>query len=279
MQTQGHKRALLVGINEYQNPQNNLRGCVNDVYMVGEGLVKHLGFERRDVTLLTDAQATFQNIESGLRRLVDTAQKNDVLVFHYSGHGSQIVSVNGDEEDGLDELICPYDMNWSHPFTDDHIADILSSAPAGVNLTMLMDCCHSGTINKAFTAPGFESPNRVRYLAPPTALIPNGSERKRLAPRSLARSVETTGVFLTRPILVAGCGDTQTSADAWIDGAYHGAFTFYVNECLRAAHWKTTYRNLTDAVRTSLGMHHFDQVPVLTAPAVLQEKGFLQPIV
>ena len=37
------------------------------------------------------------------------AKPNDSLFLHYSGHGGQQWDENGDEEDGMDEYICPVD--------------------------------------------------------------------------------------------------------------------------------------------------------------------------
>ena len=59
-------------------------------------------------------------------------QPGDVLVFHYSGHGSQVPDRHGDEvDDGLDEIICPYDLDWDDPFTDDDLYDIVQGLAGG----------------------------------------------------------------------------------------------------------------------------------------------------
>lgn len=58
------------------------------------------------------------------------AKAGDYLVFHYSGHGSQIRDRDGDElNDNMDELICPYDIGWDDTFiTDD---DLNKALPVG----------------------------------------------------------------------------------------------------------------------------------------------------
>ena len=40
------KYALLVGINKYQSPGNDLKGCVNDVEDVWTLLTENYGFEK-----------------------------------------------------------------------------------------------------------------------------------------------------------------------------------------------------------------------------------------
>jgi len=43
------KRALLVGINKYQVPGADLRGCVNDAEELSEALTKFYGFKKSDI--------------------------------------------------------------------------------------------------------------------------------------------------------------------------------------------------------------------------------------
>ena len=54
------------------------------------------------------------------------AQPNDSLFLHYSGHGGQTFDLNGDEEDGLDEFICPVDYNSAGYIIDDDLKTLLS---------------------------------------------------------------------------------------------------------------------------------------------------------
>ncbi len=262
------KKALSVGINQYSNPEANLRGCVNDSIMIREILRKHFGFKNSDITLLLDHQATQANIIKELHNLVKDAKKGDILVFHYSGHGSNIVDYDGDELDGFDEIICPYDMDWSNPLSDDKINKILKTEK-GVNLTMIMDCCHSGTVNKNFCGPDMSSPVKDRYLFPPTALIPNQRERNELTRRTFHSQKKNYS------ILISGCEDNQTSADAWIDGAYHGAFTFYLNETLRKNKWKMEMGDLHEQVIEALAYHNYTQRPVLGGPKGVEKQEFL----
>ena len=61
------------------------------------------------------------------------AQPNDSLFLHYSGHGGQTVDMNGDEEDGQDEFICPVDHKSAGIIVDDELKALLSeNLPEGV---------------------------------------------------------------------------------------------------------------------------------------------------
>ena len=70
--------------------------------------------------MLLDGDATKAAMTRGIADLVDTAAPGDVLYLHYSGHGSNVPDTNGDEvTDHRDEILCPHDLDWNDPLTDD----------------------------------------------------------------------------------------------------------------------------------------------------------------
>src|SRR5206468_3948598 len=83
---------------------------------------------------------------------VKSGRPGDVLVWQYSGHGTQVPDLNGDEADGdspgQDEAICPVDLQTGRFFVDDEVAEVIAQLQPGVSFTMFIDCCHSGTINR-----------------------------------------------------------------------------------------------------------------------------------
>jgi hypothetical protein len=282
------RKAFLVGINRYPDPRNNLKGCVNDVLLMAKTLREQYSFTGpSDVKLLTDERATTANIRKGLEGLVAGAAPGDSLVFHYSGHGSQVRDIHGDElSDNLDEILCPYDLDWNDPFTDDDLANICGEVPKGTLFTVILDCCHSGTGLRNFLRP--DLPIRYKFLPAPVE-IRHRSET-RIESRGIDRSVTMTGpdkalpvrrfgisLTKTNAVLIAGCRDDQTSADAWIDGDYHGALTYYLWRSLRDGKWKETYRKLIAATGAALADHNFDQVPQLEGPARLLSQTVFRP--
>jgi hypothetical protein len=96
------KLALLVGVNKY--PENerfsNLRGCVTDVDLQEELLIHRFGFNKNDILRLTtdepaNKQPTRSNILTAFEEhLIKQAKPGDVVVFHFSGHGSQLIDPN-----------------------------------------------------------------------------------------------------------------------------------------------------------------------------------------
>jgi hypothetical protein len=77
------KRALLIGINEYSNPNNNLRWCVNDIRGIGSKLID-CGYEV--ITIENDA-ATKEMIFEQIRKLKEWSKGNSEPLIYFSGHG------------------------------------------------------------------------------------------------------------------------------------------------------------------------------------------------
>jgi hypothetical protein len=140
------KRALLVGCN-YPGTKCELHGCANDVRRVKELLLERFGFHEDDVLVMLDSdpnlpQPTGKNIRRSLAKLIENTQPGDCLVFHYSGHGTQVPPESGEVDDtGSDEAIVPTDMNL---LTDDDFRELVNKIPVGVTFTFLSDSCHSG---------------------------------------------------------------------------------------------------------------------------------------
>jgi metacaspase-1 len=265
------KKALLVGLNHYPDPENTLHGCINDVHQVDQLLRTHFGFtDGSAVRLLTDARATTAAIVSRLHWLIDGASAGDVLVFHYSGHGSQVPDRHGDEvDDGLDEIICPYDLDWDDPFTDDDLHEILKGLAPGANLTVILDCCHSGTGLRKLSGDGRSTGNRC--LRPPAHLRHPG--RQGLVMRRFGARAADCGA-----ILIAGCRSNQVSADAYIDGSYHGALTYYLCRAVEDLAYTGSYLAVVDRTSHLLEEEGYQQVPQLEGPAALLHGPVLAPL-
>jgi hypothetical protein len=279
------KRALLIGINHYQVPGADLRGCVNDVKNLREALIKLHGFKDADVTTLVDGAATKKAMQAGITRLVRDSKKGDVAVLHYSGHGSHVPDdANLDEADGRDEILCPTDLDWEDPLRDDWLRTAFDKIRAGVSFTVIMDCCHSGTNTRAILPP--DAPVKERYLPSPWDLMTAESGRRSMLPvktqlrKSSPRSRKSRDVVTAelREVLITGCRDTQTSADAFIDGAYTGALTYSLVQAMQNADRRLTYKQLHDRAAAELKKRGFEQVPQLEGLADQFERPLFSPL-
>jgi hypothetical protein len=115
-------------------------------------LNQSFGYAREDMVILTDdqqnpmSQPTKANILRAMHWLVKDSQPNDSLFFHYSGHGGQTADLDGDEEDGYDEVIYPVDFRSAGHIVDDEMHRIMvQPLQPGVRLTAIFDSCHSGS--------------------------------------------------------------------------------------------------------------------------------------
>ena len=277
------KKAVLIGINRYRIQGADLRGCVNDVKNMQAALTAYFGFAKGDVTVLTDYDATKKAMQAAIKGLVAGAKKGDVLLLHYSGHGSNVPDDNGDEADHRDEILCPTDLDWKDPLRDDWLRATFDTLKAGVNLTVVMDCCHSGSNTRAIQPP--DAPLIPRYLPNPWDIMAEESGRRlrgKVASelRSSSRTLRKKSDVVTANIpelLITGCRDTQTSADASIGGSYNGALTYNLVATIKAAKGKLTYRELHQGVLERLKKGDFDQVPQLEGRKDGFDRPFLTP--
>ncbi len=148
-----HKRgrALLVGINRYQNfPSRPTPGSEEDAKATCDFLIERFGFERDEIQLLLADKATAQNIVAEFRRwLIDGTKPGDRVFFLYSGHGTRIPDDDGDEADKEDEALAPYDVtpNLGNLIRDDVFNELIGELQ-GRMAVMVFDSCHSGTISR-----------------------------------------------------------------------------------------------------------------------------------
>lgn len=238
----GQRLALCVGINDY--PERPLAGCVADSRMWGQ-VLESLGFR---VTYLSDQDATRNAMVAALEELVGATGPGDVAVFQYSGHGSQVADEDGDETDAFDEVFVPVDYHTGALLLDDDLAEVLGQLPSGGLLTLMMDCCHSGTNSRFAPAmrPMVTDDERVRFL--PLSAEVQAAHRALAARRGYARK---SAVEKSMPGVVhfAACQDNEF---AW-ESAGQGDFTAAAAPLLRTAvSRRDSNQAFMQAVRTAV---------------------------
>lgn len=275
----GVKRALTVGIN-YPGSNFQLRGCVEDSHTIVKMLRERYGFE--DITQLLDGEATTRRIKEELVKLINGSKPGDVLFFHFSGHGTQIIDdADPDHEpDGLDEIICPVDFNWRDKvIKDDDFKAMFDAIPSGVNLTVFLDCCNSGSgidaeheyqADPDATREGIGGSGR--YLPPPAEVQAKINESKlHPKPRLLSRQVNNSCM------LISGARSYQTAADAKINGVFQGATTYFMQRALDELGAGATHYQLVHALNRFMVQYNFSQRPQLDGATSLHHKTFLAP--
>jgi len=245
-QAPGKKLALLVGIDNYPSERDKLRGCVTDVELQKNLLIYRFGFTEENIRILTNEQATRKNIlETFDKHLIQKAQPGDVVVFHFSGHGSQVYDADCDfqHEDGrcLNSTFVPFDNNMS--FTErrnsqggevndimGHTLFLLMYALNTENVTVVLDSCHSGG--------GKRGNLTVRNLPGGKQFKPSQAEieyqqellrRVNLKPEEYKKKRQE-GV--SKGVVIASAKRDQLASDAAFKGFHAGAFTYAMTQYL-----------------------------------------------
>ncbi|WP_136464961.1 caspase family protein [Flagellimonas onchidii] len=155
------KHALIISIGDY--PKKSGWGDIssaNDVNLIKEALLDK-GFKEDNIVVLKDEDAKYQGIKNAIAAFTATLRTGDIAVIHVSAHGQPIYDDNGDEIDGYDEAIIPYDAMASYnPYgykgekhlRDDELGDLMAKIRNRLGsdgqLLLLMDSCHSGTASR-----------------------------------------------------------------------------------------------------------------------------------
>lgn len=252
------KKALCVGINNYPGLNNDLRGCVNDANAWASLLRNHFGFT--DVQMLLDSQATKQNILDGLADLISGAEPGDVLVFTNSSHGTYVADSSEDEE--YDEAMCAVDIN----ILDDELRSVFDTIPEGVNLTAILDNCHSGTGSRLII--DLEDVEEIERFLPPSARgLPEIEDFENATPKSSGITEEQM-----TEILLSGCTADEVSWDVKIGSTFHGAMTYCAIKAIEEANYQITYSQLRQNLQAKLDQKGYTQHPQLEGKAANKEK-------
>jgi uncharacterized caspase-like protein len=254
------KLALLVGINEYGNPQqvSPLAGSINDVEDMLQVLTTKFEFPRENIKVLKNADATHANIIDAIRNhLIAKAKPGDIVVFEFSGHGSQMKDTSGKKISGLDETLVPYDSRDPKGKVFDISGAelhglLLQLAQKTPNVTFILDSCHSGTLVRDAA--------RQRSIPADT--------RKPPPPPSYA--VETTRGLGTmengaplKYVLIAAATSKESAYEHVAEGKDHGALTYFLTQQLRGAKAGATYRDVMDGVISNVTAIYPAQHPQL----------------
>lgn len=233
------KRAFLVGVSDY--PQNsdsswdNIHGT-NDVDMISKTL-KAQAFK---VTTLINNVATAVKIRKGLKAFANSCKSGDIVYLHFSCHGQPFEDNNGDEEDGWDEALVPYDamkvyqkgkyVGENH-ITDDELNGYLKAIRKQVGnkgfVYVVIDACHAGSSYR-----GDDEEDSVIIRGTDMGF---SMSNKQYAPRIDKHGrikIEKSSAMANICILEA-CRSYQVNSEIRESGKYYGSLSYYVNKVLK----------------------------------------------
>ncbi len=228
--------------------------------------------------ILKTKRATTENVVKEIRSAAKKLLAGDTFLLSYSGHGSQVEDLSGDEWDGEDETWCLYDRM----FLDDEQRELYAEFARGVKIVVLSDCCHSGSSTRS-AGPSvteesdFRGHGEPRKMEERTALnVYRGRKREY---DQIQRNLKNPPPKLKASrLLFSACQDDQT-AMGYSDG---GAFTVALMKVWDGGNFKGGYRDLARQVRDELQQNYNHAVDKrggdasrvsLQAPNFVQIKG------
>ena len=233
------RKALLIGCN-YSNTPYALTGCIRDSEQIQAMLAEHSFDQFQMMNDHSAVKPTKPNILREFKNLLMNASPGDLLFFYFSGHGSFVRDMNNDETDGKDELIVSSDLQG---ITDDELKSLLNAyMKEGVVLVSMFDSCHSGTMLD------------LKYMYLDSTNYDAYTENK--------NATECKGDV----IMISGCMDAQTSAEAIIDNQAQGALTWSFLESLKLLP-KASWRECIKRMRVLLKEAGHIQIPQLSSGA------------
>lgn len=248
-----NKIALLIGIN-YNNTDNKLNGCINDVHNIKNVLINKFNYNPKNINMITDETSrkpTANNILYSIYEMLIRCHKDKNIKeiwFHYSGHGYYTRDHDNDEKDNQDECIVPLDYAKNGIISDDIIFKYFKWFPSHVNCVSIFDCCHAGTIMDLEYKYDFTKNSSI---------------------------IETKKKINSKILCLSGCKDNQTSKevlDFFEMGRYNGALTSTLILMLEDNDYNISIIDLLTKIKMYLKKHNFSQTPQLTSSYTLNSK-------
>ncbi len=256
------RHALLVGIENY--PKQQLPGCLLDVQTFGAALLGKYGFARENVRVVTDGQATRAGIMAALEQTLARANRGDLFVFYYTGHGmvfpdqysevhdeTQVITPIGSSgplpAGRYDNALVPVDAHletsgkaWGNLILDDELHVFFARfAAGGCQVVFVSDSCYSGSLARDLG----EEDGFPKYL-PLDALRKTPASRAAGSTLSHVAAQDKAPEYRGRVLVFGSSSDTQTS----IATRKGSLFTLALTKLLQAQP-RISYQQLFQQVR------------------------------
>lgn len=241
------KHALVVGISVYPKHNDarldwrNIHGA-NDAAIIN-GTLRRQGFT---IAMLTNRQATAAAIRNALKNLERHTTNGDIVYIHFSGHGQPYEDLNGDEADGWDESLVPYDAGQRYipkvyegqkHIIDDELSQyvnrIRKKAGRAGYVYVVIDACHIGGASR------LEDGDTTFVRGSHIGFSPHGKTYNPKVDRRTFLNV-ASGKGMSGVCYLEACLATQMNTEIKMGSRYYGALSYYVNKVLQG---KTLSKN------------------------------------
>lgn len=280
-----HLKALLIGINYHNKPQLRLQGCTNDITLAREYLATNLQVDPRHITTLVDPPLSWEggkewssfptkdNIVQAVTGFLANSQQGDVLLLHYSGHGTQVR-----EQDGRisGEALVPLDAedtgsNFNNILRDWELEKLIAEkTPPNVTLYIVLDCCYGGGDIDKQGARNTVFPYNKSIGTQVRAAIPRNLPFRREGETQSGGAEYPTmesrlrAVASAKPNVIVFVGGLKFEpvVEATFNFTSYGAFSYFFYQTLKQNRYLRNI-NLLNSVRTNIKNASFFQQPQL----------------
>jgi hypothetical protein len=224
------KFAVIYGIEDYPAP-NRLYFTVDDAVAM-ESMFLANGFASGDVILRIDLAATKVQLQADLATLAGSMAPNDVFVFYYSGHGTNLYTING----APTEWILPSgSINGSGTFVpanaiyDAELGTMLDVLPT-TRRVVILDSCNSGGL----IGQGLEADTVPPLLSGHTTwagIVTPAAIAQAIANYATFSASDNGGVSPYNALTIAAAGADESSYedDHLVPAGYlHGIMTYFL---------------------------------------------------
>lgn len=256
------KKALLIGVGNY--PKEGGWASLhseNDIKLVKNTLMER-GFVAENIMELADDKATKSGILNTLHSIfLNTIKPGDVIYLQFSGHGQQKKDFDGDETDGYDECIVPYDSPKKYQkgvyegqnlITDDELetelVQIREKLGTNGHLIVVLDACHSGTGTRGISF----ARGTTEIMADSEYIHRNSQESGPKENNELQRSKKRHGP-LCPMVAFFGSAQNQLNYEMTTEtGEHFGSLSYALCKWLSKAKPEDSYRGLFDNIRMEM---------------------------
>jgi len=104
-----------------------------------------------NLKVMMDEECQVDAVKQAIHEVGSRCKAGDYFIFYYTGHGTNIEDMSGDEADGEDEAFCFVDADGQVGrdtcfIDDDFAAAVCAAVDEEAQVLVLTDCCHSGSI-------------------------------------------------------------------------------------------------------------------------------------
>jgi hypothetical protein len=271
------RKALIIGINIYNNRSDRLKGCLNDAEKMSN-IFDNSDFSIESTRSLLNSIATKEVIINNLINDIDSCRPNDCFIFYFSGHGSQVESNEpGIENDYLDEVLCPTDFSIQEGkfIRDKELVEIFGRGLSrGVNIEIILDSCFSGGMDrgglgiKVFQ----ELKNKFSFLYSKDRCIQSSYDISgKNVNKFELNFLNSKSTNVVNFVLWSACKGDQRAKEEEIGGVIQGVFTYHFSSCIKDS---ITRSELHSEIQNR--MPRYKQIPQIVSPVSLKNLPIFQ---